>query len=180
MGFLRYFQVKQIPNFLLASPLLVLAAAALYTYGSFQPRLFFSLGFNIPLSQWRKLALLPENSVVKKQVNKDNLDDSSALPGLSALAPEVVQGIFISLLLRKSIKECQGAPSTPWCSMCAGGFSLIPLSCGTILTIVMYCNLEWLTVYDIGCVTSLRNKFNTCILVSQNYDIAVESRPILM
>lgn len=44
VGFLRYFQVKQLPNFLLASPMLTLAVCSIATYAKYRPRLFFSLG----------------------------------------------------------------------------------------------------------------------------------------
>ncbi|GAB2276370.1 hypothetical protein Dimus_011099 [Dionaea muscipula] len=44
VGFLRYFQVKQLPNFLLASPILSLAAASIYSYAKFDPSIFLTLG----------------------------------------------------------------------------------------------------------------------------------------
>ncbi|KAK4839317.1 hypothetical protein QYF36_020955 [Acer negundo] len=45
VGFLRYFQFKQLPNFLLASPILSLALCSIIHYAKSQPKLFFSLGF---------------------------------------------------------------------------------------------------------------------------------------
>lgn len=44
MGFLRYFQVKQLPNFLLASPILSLALCSIVYYVKLWPEVFLSLG----------------------------------------------------------------------------------------------------------------------------------------
>lgn len=45
VGFLRYFQFKQLPNFLLASPMLTLALCSIIHYVKSQPELVYSLGF---------------------------------------------------------------------------------------------------------------------------------------
>lgn len=45
VGFLKYFQLKQLPNFLLASPILTLALCSIIYYVMAQPKLVFSLGF---------------------------------------------------------------------------------------------------------------------------------------
>ncbi|KAA8549637.1 hypothetical protein F0562_001345 [Nyssa sinensis] len=45
VGFLRYFQLKQLPNFLLASPVLSLALCSIIHYVKLRPEIFFSLGF---------------------------------------------------------------------------------------------------------------------------------------
>lgn len=45
VGFLRYFQLKQLPNFLLASPILSLALCSIIQYAKLRPELVFSLGF---------------------------------------------------------------------------------------------------------------------------------------
>ncbi|KAL9263819.1 GPI mannosyltransferase 2-like protein [Drosera capensis] len=45
VGFLRYFQVKQLPNFLLATPILSLAVASIYSYVKSEPNKFLTLGF---------------------------------------------------------------------------------------------------------------------------------------
>ncbi|KAK1309359.1 hypothetical protein QJS10_CPA09g00150 [Acorus calamus] len=45
VGFLRYFQLKQLPNFVLASPILSLAVCSIVQYAKLRPGIFFSLGF---------------------------------------------------------------------------------------------------------------------------------------
>lgn len=44
-GFLRYFQLKQLPNFLLAAPILSLAVYSTIQYAKLRPEIVFSLGF---------------------------------------------------------------------------------------------------------------------------------------
>ncbi|EEF34591.1 GPI mannosyltransferase 2 [Ricinus communis] len=55
VGFLRYFQLKQLPNFLLASPILSLALCSILYYVRSQPEMFFSLGFRA--SNWEKRSI---------------------------------------------------------------------------------------------------------------------------
>ncbi|KAL7139373.1 hypothetical protein ABFS83_09G046100 [Erythranthe nasuta] len=50
VGFLRYFQVKQLPNFLLASPILSLAVCSIVYYVKLWPEVFLSLGLQAPVS----------------------------------------------------------------------------------------------------------------------------------
>ncbi|KAG6545043.1 hypothetical protein Mapa_013737 [Marchantia paleacea] len=57
VGFLRYFQLKQLPNFLLASPMLCLAICSIYTYVRKQPKLFFTLGLAASPSTQSKVAM---------------------------------------------------------------------------------------------------------------------------
>ncbi|CAM8949231.1 unnamed protein product [Rhodiola kirilowii] len=45
VGFLRYFQLKQLPNFLLASPILFLAICSVVHFVRLRPSFFISLGF---------------------------------------------------------------------------------------------------------------------------------------
>lgn len=45
VGFLRYFQLKQLPNFLLASPILALSICSIVQYMKLRPEVVFSLGF---------------------------------------------------------------------------------------------------------------------------------------
>lgn len=51
VGFLRYFQVKQLPNFLLASPILSLALCLIIYYVNSRPKVVFSLGFQASIEE---------------------------------------------------------------------------------------------------------------------------------
>ncbi|GAU45013.1 hypothetical protein TSUD_94480 [Trifolium subterraneum] len=50
-SFLRYFQLKQLPNFLLASPILSLAFYSVVHYAKSRPQIFFSLGFDTTIEE---------------------------------------------------------------------------------------------------------------------------------
>ncbi|KAJ0250547.1 GPI mannosyltransferase 2 [Hirschfeldia incana] len=58
VGFLRYFRFKQLPNFLLASPVLSLAVCSIISYIKTRPELFISLGFQATEKEKRSSARL--------------------------------------------------------------------------------------------------------------------------
>ncbi|CAN6902261.1 unnamed protein product [Brassica oleracea] len=58
VGFLRYFRFKQLPNFLLASPILSLAVCSIISYMKTRPELFISLGFQATEKEKRSSARL--------------------------------------------------------------------------------------------------------------------------
>ncbi|CAF2115824.1 BnaC08g41770D [Brassica napus] len=58
VGFFRYFQFKQLPNFLLASPILSLAVCSIISYMKTRPELFISLGFQATEKENRSSARL--------------------------------------------------------------------------------------------------------------------------
>ncbi|KAH7441947.1 hypothetical protein KP509_03G063400 [Ceratopteris richardii] len=74
VGFLRYFEAKQLPNFLLASPILSLAVASFISYVHHRPRFCLTLGLWI------------HQPVPERVVDKDEQfeSDESRLPGMSS------------------------------------------------------------------------------------------------
>ncbi|XP_050269403.1 GPI mannosyltransferase 2-like [Quercus robur] len=102
VGFLRYFQLKLLPNFLLASPILSLAVCSIIYYAKSRPEsAFCSLGFQASIEEKNSSALLfslesvprsniarlPEKSYSKIQENHNlrqrkhtNIVDPIALP----------------------------------------------------------------------------------------------------
>ncbi|KAJ4896837.1 hypothetical protein Rs2_23631 [Raphanus sativus] len=80
VGFLRYFRFKQLPNFLLASPILSLAVCSVVSYMKTRPELFISLGFQATEKEKRssaKLYSLKDDALepaVKSSSNDGNRD----------------------------------------------------------------------------------------------------------
>ncbi|GER40166.1 GPI mannosyltransferase [Striga asiatica] len=77
VGFLRYFQVKQLPNFLLASPILSHAVCSILYYVKLWPEVFLSLGLRVsPLSK-RKEGLMSSSSSSENDTPNVLSDDSA-------------------------------------------------------------------------------------------------------
>ncbi|XP_023644869.1 GPI mannosyltransferase 2 isoform X2 [Capsella rubella] len=79
VGFLKYFQFKQLPNFLLASPILSLAVCSIMSYMKSRPELFISLGFQATEKEKRSAARLYSlndavETSVKSSTNEGNRD----------------------------------------------------------------------------------------------------------
>jgi len=79
VGFLKYFQFKQLPNFLLASPILSLAVCSIMSYMKSRPELFISLGFQATEKEKRSAARLYSlkdavEPSVKTSTNEGNHD----------------------------------------------------------------------------------------------------------
>ncbi|KAJ4824739.1 hypothetical protein Tsubulata_014998 [Turnera subulata] len=71
VGFLRYFQLKQLPNFMLASPILSLALCSILHYVRSQPEIFLSLSFR---------ASNEEKRIAASWSSPDTLDASIVVP----------------------------------------------------------------------------------------------------
>lgn len=69
VGFLRYFQLKQLPNFLLASPILSLAFCSIYHYAKARPRNFFSLGFQTSIGEKNSGVLFLSDDLSRSDVD---------------------------------------------------------------------------------------------------------------
>ncbi|KAL0342527.1 UNVERIFIED_CONTAM: GPI mannosyltransferase 2 [Sesamum calycinum] len=78
VGFLRYFRVKQLPNFLLASPILSLALCSIVHYVKLWPEVFLSLGLRASSLQ-KELVGSPLSKATEGQLSTDGLleNDSS-------------------------------------------------------------------------------------------------------
>uniref|UniRef100_A0A7N0UPG1 GPI mannosyltransferase 2 n=1 Tax=Kalanchoe fedtschenkoi TaxID=63787 RepID=A0A7N0UPG1_KALFE len=74
VGFLRYFQLKQLPNFLLASPILSLAICSIVHFVRLRPSLFTSLGFKASNEEKSELF----SSTSDQRLKIDSPSESSA------------------------------------------------------------------------------------------------------
>ncbi|KAM7469443.1 hypothetical protein LguiA_007626 [Lonicera macranthoides] len=84
VGFLRYFQLKQLPNFLLAFPILSLAVCSIIYYAKLRREVFLSLGFRASPVDKKSAAVLfsvgtesrsKSESVLEKETTKIREED---------------------------------------------------------------------------------------------------------
>ncbi|XP_022988082.1 GPI mannosyltransferase 2 isoform X1 [Cucurbita maxima] len=82
VGFLRYFRFEQLPNFLLASPILSLAFFSIVHYGKSRPKLLLSVGFQATAEDRNSAAMLyfPER-VPRSSMPRHTVASSSGLQG---------------------------------------------------------------------------------------------------
>jgi len=89
VGFLRYFQLKQLPNFLLASPILSLALCSIVHYAKSRPQNFFSLGFLAPMEEKSSGAVFLSRDLSRSE-EADSVGKSSSVR---------VEGMVLKLII---------------------------------------------------------------------------------
>ncbi|KAJ9540537.1 hypothetical protein OSB04_027043, partial [Centaurea solstitialis] len=87
VGFLRYFQIKQLPNFLLASPILSIALCSIIHYVKLQPKEFFSLGFQVAPKSYGDASVLLSPGINTKNTSLSERETSTARASQEDQAP---------------------------------------------------------------------------------------------
>lgn len=82
VGFLRYFQLKQLPNFLLASPILSLALCSVVHYAKSRPRNFFSLGFHTTIDEKSRGVVFLSEDLTRSKVADSKEKSSVRVEGI--------------------------------------------------------------------------------------------------
>lgn len=98
VGFLRYFQLKQLPNFLLASPILLLGMGSIIAYAKKNYHFLLSLGFQV--SNVEK-----ETAAVFYFVHKRKLSIETAVPREERLNPSRSSSTSKNLPIRNRTKK---------------------------------------------------------------------------
>ncbi|KAI3454829.1 hypothetical protein Pfo_011492 [Paulownia fortunei] len=96
VGFLRYFQVKQLPNFLLASPILSLALCSIVYYVKLWPEVFLSLGLRASSIE-KKMVDSPLSTVPEGQPSTAGFSENDT--------PNILQDDGILRLRKRAIKR---------------------------------------------------------------------------
>ncbi|RZC59316.1 hypothetical protein C5167_006619 [Papaver somniferum] len=91
VGFLKYFQLKQLPNFLLASPILSLALCSIAYYVKLRPEIVFSLGFRASSKEKNLAAILYG---VNGRLNNAQVSGK--------ISSEVLEGLFLNRIAQTS------------------------------------------------------------------------------
>ncbi|KAJ7980551.1 GPI mannosyltransferase 2 [Quillaja saponaria] len=85
VGFLRYFQLKQLPNFLLASPILSMVLFSIIHYAKSRPQVFFSLGFQATIEEKISGCLILSSDDFSRSDNACTVEKSSSrMQGVSS------------------------------------------------------------------------------------------------
>lgn len=102
VGFLRYFELKQIPNFLLASPILTLSVCAIVSFAKRNPLFFFTLGFRRDGTQSQPQTQVREGRTTRKEGGfyNPNLDNLVLLYYLCAVTMLLVTSAHIQISTR--------------------------------------------------------------------------------
>ncbi|CAI5461302.1 unnamed protein product [Closterium sp. Yama58-4] len=89
VGFLRYFQLKQLPNFLLASPTLLLSLSAVLSFALSRLLLFLSLGLLSAPSDQHRLLFLPPPNHPKEREREEEVEEEKVEEGEEEKVEEV-------------------------------------------------------------------------------------------
>ncbi|OLY80369.1 GPI mannosyltransferase 2 [Smittium mucronatum] len=123
VGFLRYYTLKQLPNFVFALPMVILCSVGIFTYAQFDWKRFLSIGISqylecdTPISKSISTpSLSPEDkdTLFKSEKTTNPIENIQELPDRSNLMksqPDIETRLGLYLLPRISTKDIVSLPS---------------------------------------------------------------------